>query len=57
VAARDVTAVVTTHATVHGRQSISRASVTISLTLEGPPARSGYGFVNAVIYSVVPIGG
>jgi hypothetical protein len=57
VAARDVTAVVTTHATVRGRESISRASVTISLTLEGPPSRAGYGFVNAVIYSVVPIGG
>jgi hypothetical protein len=57
VAARDVTAVVTTHATAHGRESISRASVTMSLTLEGPPSRSGYGFVNAVIYSVVPIGG
>jgi hypothetical protein len=57
VAARDVDAVVTTHSVVNGRMVVSRADVLISLTLEGPPSRAEYGFVDVLTYSVVPIGG
>jgi hypothetical protein len=57
VDARDVDAVVTTTSVVSGRPVVSRADVLISLTLEGPPAQAGYGFVDALTYSVVPIGG
>jgi len=57
VTARDVDAVVTTHWIDGGRAMTAKRSVFISLTLEGPPARSSYGYVSTVTYRTAPIGG
>jgi hypothetical protein len=57
VTARDVDAVVTTRWVDHGQTRTSKRSVFLSLTLEGPPARSGFGYVNCVAYRTAPIGG
>jgi hypothetical protein len=53
VTARDVDAEVTIQWIDHGRWKSSRRSVSLSLTLEGPPSLSGYGFVNAVNFDSV----
>ena len=53
VTAREVDADVTLH-TTHAGQAASRTySVALTMNLEGPPARDGYGFVTAVTYRVV----
>jgi hypothetical protein len=55
VTARRVDAEVTLHTTDHGRATVTRFSVSLTVQLEGPPTRGGYGFVVAVIYDVVGI--
>jgi hypothetical protein len=55
VTARQVDAEVTLHTTNHGHATATRSSVSLTVQLEGPPARGGYGFVVAVIYDVVGI--
>jgi len=55
--ARDVDAVVTTRWQDHGRTVTAKHSVFLSLTLEGPPTRAEYGYVNTIAYRSVPIGG
>jgi hypothetical protein len=55
VTARQVDAEVTLHTTDHGRATATATSVSLTVQLEGPPARGGYGFVVAVIYNVVGI--
>jgi hypothetical protein len=57
VTARDVDAVVTTRWQDHGKTVTAKRSVFLSLTLEGPPTRAEYGYVNTVAYRSVPIGG
>lgn len=53
VTAREVDADVTLH-TTHAGVAVSRTySVALTMNLEGPPARDGYGFVTAVTYRVV----
>jgi hypothetical protein len=53
VTARDVDAEVTTQWIDHGHAKASMRSVSLSLTLEGPPSLTGYGFVNAVTFDSV----
>src|SRR5665811_632782 len=55
VTARQIDAEVTLHTTDHGRATATRSSVSLTVQLEGPPTRSGYGFVAAVIYDVAGI--
>jgi hypothetical protein len=55
VTARQVDAEVTLHTTNHGHATTTRSSVSLTVQLEGPPTRVGYGFVVAVIYDVVGI--
>jgi len=55
VTARQVDAEVTLHTVDHGQTISRRSSVSLTVQLEGPPARGGYGFVVAVIYDVVGI--
>ena len=55
VTAQDVDALVTTHWLHNGRQASATHSLSISLTLEGPPSRSDYGFVCAVTYHSVAV--
>jgi hypothetical protein len=55
VTARDVDAVVTTRWQEHGRTVTAIRSVFLSLTLEGPPTRAEYGYVNTAAYRLVPI--
>ena len=55
VTARQVDAEVTLHTTNHGHATVTRSSVSLTVQLEGPPTRGGYGFVVAVIYDVVGI--
>jgi hypothetical protein len=57
VTARDVDAVVTTRWQDNGRAVTAKRSVFLSLTLDGPPSRAEYGYVNTVAYRSVPIGG
>jgi len=57
VTARDVDAVLTTRWVDNGQTRTSKRSVFLSLTLEGPPARRGFGYVNCVAYRTAPIGG
>jgi hypothetical protein len=57
VTACDVDAVVTTRWQDHGKTVTAKRSVFLSLTLEGPPTRAGYGYVNTVAYRSAPIGG
>jgi hypothetical protein len=56
VTARDVDAVVTTRWQEHGKTVTAKHSVFLSLTLEGPPTRAEYSYVNTVTYRSVPIG-
>ena len=55
VTARQIDAEVTLHTTSHGHATATRFSVSLTVQLEGPPARGGYGFVVAVIYDVAGI--
>jgi len=55
VTARQIDAEVTLHTTDHGRAAATATSVSLTVQLEGPPARGGYGFVVAVIYDVAGI--
>jgi hypothetical protein len=55
VTARQVDAEVTLHTTDHGRATATATSVSLTVQLEGPPTRAGYGFVVAVIYDVAGI--
>jgi hypothetical protein len=55
VAARQVDAEVTLHTTDHGHPVTAASSVALTIQLEGPPVRGGYGFVVAVIYGVARI--
>jgi hypothetical protein len=52
VTAREVDAEVTLHTTDHGQATTTASSVALTIQLEGPPVRSGYGFVVAAIYIV-----
>lgn len=52
---RQIDAEVTVHTTVKGRASAARYRVSLTIQLEGPPARGVYGFVVAAIYNVAPI--
>ena len=56
VTARQIDAEVTLHTVDHGRAMTMRFSVALSIQLEGPPVRGGYGFVVAAIYNVAGIG-
>jgi hypothetical protein len=53
---REVDATVTTHWTQGKLHRSSTRSVALTMNLEGPPARSGYGFVTAVLYNTVKVG-
>jgi len=55
VTAREVDAEVTLHTTDHGQAITAASSVALTIQLEGPPVRGGYGFVVAVIYEVAGI--
>ena len=55
VTAREVDAEVTLHTTDNGQPVTAASSVALTIQLEGPPARGGYGFVVAVIYAVAPV--
>jgi hypothetical protein len=55
VTARQVDAEVTLHTTDHGHPITTACSVALTIQLEGPPVRGGYGFVVAVIYEVAGI--
>ncbi|MGN6132355.1 MAG: hypothetical protein ACTHOK_18605 [Nocardioidaceae bacterium] len=53
VTAREVDADVTLHTTHAGQPAVRTYSVALTMNLEGPPARDGYGLVTAVTYRVV----
>jgi hypothetical protein len=53
VTAREVDAQVTLHTVNNGVARRSVYSVALTMNLEGPPTRAGYGFVTAVTYHVV----
>jgi len=55
VTARQVDAQVTLHTTDHGQATTAASSVALTIQLEGPPVRGGYGFVVAAIYDVAGI--
>jgi hypothetical protein len=55
VTARQIDAEVTLHTTDHGHPTTAASSVALTIQLEGPPTRVGYGFVVAVIYDVAGI--
>lgn len=55
VTARQVDAEVTLHTTDNGQAITAASSVALTIQLEGPPVRGGYGFVVAVIYNVAGI--
>jgi hypothetical protein len=55
VTARQIDAEVMLHTTDHGQAITTASSVALTIQLEGPPARGGYGFVVAVIYDVAGI--
>jgi hypothetical protein len=55
VTARQIDAEVTLHTTDNGQPVTKASSVALTIQLEGPPARGGYGFVVAVIYDVAGI--
>jgi hypothetical protein len=55
VTARQVDAEVTLHTTDHGHPITTASSVSLTIQLEGPLVRGGYGFVVAVIYIVAAI--
>lgn len=49
--AREVDAKVMLHTTVGGRARTTVTSVAVTLNLEGPPSRTGYGLVSVVSYA------
>ena len=53
---REVDAIVTTHWLQGKAHRTSTQSVALTMNLEGPPVRSGYGFVTAVLYNTVKVG-
>lgn len=55
VTGREVTALVTLHTVQDGRAKASVASVALTLNLEGPPVRPGWGFVTVVTYTQIPV--
>jgi hypothetical protein len=55
ITAREVDALVVTHWTERGTPKTSTHSIALSLSLEGPPSRAGYGFVTAVTYQSVAV--
>jgi hypothetical protein len=55
ITARQIDAEVTLHTTNHGHATTTRSSVSLTVQIEGPPTRGGYGFVVAVIYDVAGI--
>ena len=55
VTARQIDAEVTLHTTDHGQPVTAASSVALTIQLEGPPVRGGYGFVVAAIYDVAGI--
>jgi hypothetical protein len=55
VTARQIDAEVTLHTSDHGQPITTASSVALTIQLEGPPVRGGYGFVVAVIYDVAGI--
>jgi hypothetical protein len=56
VTARRVDAEVTLHLSDHGQARRQRYSVALTMNLEGPPARDGYGVVTVVRYQSVRVG-
>jgi len=52
---RQIDAEITVHATDGGQATARRYSATLTIQLEGPPARGGYGFVVAAIYNIAAI--
>jgi hypothetical protein len=57
VTARQVDAEVTLQTTDLGKATTQRYSVALVINLEGPPVRDGYGFVAAITYNLVAVGG
>jgi len=55
VTARQVDADVTLHTTDHGKATVEHYSVALVVNLEGPPVRTGYGFVSAITYNVAAV--
>ena len=55
VTARQVDATVTMHTTDHGKATVEHYSVALVVNLEGPPVRTGYGFVSAITYNVAAV--
>ena len=55
VTARQVDAEVTLHTNDKGKAAAARYSVALVVNLEGPPVRSGYGFVAAITYNVAAV--
>jgi len=55
VTARQVDADVTLHTNVHGKVIAEHYSVALVVNLEGPPVRTGYGFVVAITYNVAAV--
>ena len=55
VTARQVDANVTLHTTDHGKATVEHYSVALVVNLEGPPVRTGYGFVAAITYNVAAV--
>lgn len=57
VTARDVDGLVTTTWLDRGRVQTAKRSIFLSLTLEGPPSLTHFGYVNIVAYRTTPVGG
>ena len=55
VTARQVDADVTLHTTDHGKANVEQFSVALVVNLEGPPVRTGYGFVAVITYNVAAV--
>jgi hypothetical protein len=55
ITAREVDALVVAHWTERGKPRMSTHSVALSISLEGPPSRDGYGFVTSVTYQSVAV--
>jgi hypothetical protein len=52
---RELDALVTTHWTEGKQKRTATQSVALTINLEGPPSRITYGFVTAVLYTIVPV--
>lgn len=52
VTAREVDAQVTLHTVIQGQARAKISSVALTLNLEGPPVRGGYGLVSLISYTV-----